>query len=477
MVRVPCVAFILLIRLAAAEPDLARLDAIVEKSRSAWRVPGVAVAIVKDDRVVLLKGYGVKADGKPDPVTTDTVFAIGSTTKAFTTAAMAMLVDEGKMAWDDPVRKHVPTFRLSDPLADAMVTLRDLASHRTGLARHDQLWSGSPWGRAEIMRRIGFVPLDQPFRSRWQYQNIMFLVAGQAVGNTSGIGWNDFVQKRIFEPLGMSSANLTTAGIENAADVATPHARAGDGVRAIRWRNIDNIGPAGSINASARDMAKWVRLQLGRGALEGKRLISEKQFDEMHTPQMAMRPEDAGRNWNPEAEQPAYGLGWFIGSYRGHRLVNHGGAIDGFRASVTLVPRERLGIVVLSNLNQENMPEALRWRLVDALLGLPERDWDAELIQHFKPDPPQELRRVSGTQPSLPLNAYEGVYDNAGYGEVKISSNGSGLVIAWRNQPIGKLEHLHYDTFSLGRTAVPFRLSAEGAPTEVVLFSQTFRRK
>jgi CubicO group peptidase (beta-lactamase class C family) len=476
------IALLLLVRLVPAQSssavskvDVSKVDALADAALRAWNAPGIAVAIVRDNQVLLAKGYGVKERGKPDPVTPRTVFAIGSATKAFTTAAMAMLVDEGKMSWDDPVRKHVDFFRLSDPLASEQVTLRDLASHRTGLSRNDMLWYASPWSQEEILRRIGFVKLTRPFRSAWQYQNIMFSAAGYAVGKASGGTWQDFIQRRIFEPLGMTSASVTIAPAEGAPDHASPHRKdPNHSLAVIPWRNLDNIAPAGAINASVEDLEPWVRLHLSDGVLNGKRLISEHNMAEMHTPQTAMRPEDAGRNWNPDTVQSSYGLGWFIHDYRGLHLVSHGGAIDGFRANITLLPREKLGIIVLSNLDQDNLPEALRWSILDLLHGFPAHDWNAMLI-HQAEEEAQAGRsaakeraagRVAGTKPSHAIAAYAGTYHDAGYGDVQITVDNGALVLAWSSFH-APLEHYHYDTFDartgrLSGSQVVFRMSASG---------------
>src|SRR5262245_28425018 len=264
--------------------DQAALDALMNEAMRHWQTPGSAVVVVRGDEVVYLKGFGVSDVGSKRPVTPDTIFAIGSTTKAFVTAAMAILADEGKMSWDDPVRKHLPYFRLSDPLANENVTMRDLVTHRTGLIRHDMLWYGSPWGREEIIKRIGYVPLSFGFRTTFQYQNIMFLTAGQAVGAASGGTWEEFTQKRIFDPLGMKSANFSALKAEKAPDHASPHSKHAGKIEVIKWRNIDNIGPALSINASARDLSNWVRLHLNDGVFDGKQLISSENLREMQTP-------------------------------------------------------------------------------------------------------------------------------------------------------------------------------------------------
>jgi CubicO group peptidase (beta-lactamase class C family) len=472
-----------------AQLDAKKIDAVAEAAMRAWNAPGVSVAIVRDDRVVLLKGYGVKERGGNSAVTPRTVFAIGSTTKAFTTAAIAMLIDDGKMSWDDPVRKHIEFFRLSDPLASEQVTLRDLTSHRTGLSRNDNLWYGSPWSQEEIIRRIGYVKLSRPFRTTYQYQNIMFSAAGFAVGKASGSTWQDFVQRRILDPLGMTDTSFTTSVAERAPDHASPHSKGRGGeLGVVPWRNLDNIAPAGSINSSAEDLAKWVRLQLNDGTFEKKRLISERNLREMHTPQMAMRPDDWGRSWNPETIQSSYGLGWTIHDYRGLHLVSHGGAIDGFRAAITLVPREKLGIVVLTNLGSDNMPEALRWSILDVLHGFPARDWNATLIAHFGAEQQaaraaaqeRQLKRAPNTKPSLELTKYAGVYHDAAYGDVRILVESGALALEWANVR-SSLEHFHYDTFQvkegrLDNAPVVFHLNASGAVSGITFQDVDFRR-
>src|ERR1039457_1390206 len=478
------------VNLASGQPlDRARVDAAVHKAMQDWGVPGAAVAIVRDDGVLLAEGYGVKELGRPGPVTANTLFAIGSTTKAFTPAAMAMLVDEGKMNWDDPVRKHIEFFRLYDPLADEMVTLRDLVCHRTGLSRNDMLWYNSPLSSEEIIRKIAFIKPSRQFRSAWQYNNLMFLTAGFAVGKASGMAWPDFVQKRIFDPLGMTAADCTAAVAEKAADHASPHRKASAKTSVISWYHLDNIQPAGAIDANAQDLSKWVRFQLGDGAFEGKRLISARNMAEMHTPQMVMRPDDWGRSYNPETRQMSYGMGWTIHDYRGIHLVSHGGAIDGFRANITLLPDQKIGIVVLSNLDQENMPEALRFSLIDILLGLPPRDWDAVLMEHFRDESKREAAaakkraesRRTDTRPSRELEAYAGEYAEPGYGNAVVTLENGQLTLAWSRyrQP---LEHFHFDTFQvkggrIGGTPVQFHLAADGTVKSLDFLDVEFERK
>ena len=246
----------------AAEIQPGTLDRLIEANRKAWDVPGVAVAIVSGDDVVYIKGFGVKRAGSSAPVTPDTRFAICSTTKAFTTAAMGILVDDGKMNWDDPVRKHLPYFKLSDPLADANVTMRDLVSHRSGMSSHDWLWMNSTWSREEIIRRIGIVPLYRPFRAEFEYSNTMFLAAGEAVGFAAGKTWEEFVASRLLAPLGMNNTDFSVKDVMKSADHATPHLRREGINEAVKWYNLDKVAAAGGINSSDR---KSTRLNSSHG--------------------------------------------------------------------------------------------------------------------------------------------------------------------------------------------------------------------
>lgn len=486
------VLFVFLLLAASAgrisAQDTAELDAVMNASIARWGAPGAAAVVIRDGKAIYMKGFGVKDINTKAPVTPDTVFAIGSTTKAFTTAAMAMLVDDGKMKWDDPVRVHLPAFRLSDPLADQNVTLRDLVTHRTGLSRHDLLWFGSPWGRAEILRRIGLVPLTESFRSVFQYQNIMFLAAGEAVGAASGGSFEEFVRRRIFDPLGMKSASLSVIEAQKAADHATPHIKRGAKIETMPWRNLDNVGPAGSINASVRDLASWIRFQLGDGSYEGRRLVSAQNLREMHTPQMTIRIEGRWKIFFPESvtSQLNYGLGWFITDYRGEHLVMHGGTIDGFRASIVLVPKKGIGIAVLANLNQSQMPEAACYTLLDRLIGLPAVDWNDKIGQSVKAFEADQVKafttrfaaRRPNTSPTLQLPEYAGEYGDPAYGRATVSVDGSRLVVNWSSLRTA-LDHFHYDTFiakddRLASEMVQFQLGTDGAVESMKLLNMTF---
>ncbi len=456
----------------------------------AWQVPGAAVAIVKGDRVVHMKGYGVRELGSAEAVTPDTLFAIASNTKAFTSTAMAMLVDGGKMQWDDPVRKYLPYFHLADPLADANVTMRDIVSHRTGLSRNDILWIGSPWSREEIIRMIGWVPLSKPFRAAYQYQNIMFTAAGESVAAASGGTWEAFLQHQIFDVLGMKGADFRSVDAQRTPDYSAVHQLTKGKLQTGSWSNVDNIGGAGSINAGVRDLSQWVRLQVGRGSIGGKRVVSEANLMETRTPQTVIRMEAAARGLNPDTEQMSYGMGWTIFDYRGQSVVGHGGALRGFRSQVVLLPKKDIGFVILSNLGSTQMPEALRNSLIDLILDLPKKDWDGLMLAQVRKTETEEkekelqreAKRHKDTRPSLALSSYAGAYKNAGYGIAEVIASTDGLILKWSNFA-PKLVHFHFDTFDikeagpLANTPVQFVLGPGGDVASLKMLEQEFRKQ
>jgi CubicO group peptidase (beta-lactamase class C family) len=452
-------------------------DDYVNKALKDWEVPGLAIAVVKNDQIVHAKGYGVRKLGDPAPVDEKTLFAIGSSSKAFTAAAIAMLVDEGKMKWDEPATKYLPGFQLFDPYVTREITVRDLLCHRSGLDRGDFIWYGTPYGRDEIWNRIRYVKPSSSFRSKFGYQNIMYLAAGQIVARVSGKSWDDFVRDRIFVPLGMSSSNTTIRAFAGQNNVATPHAKVEEGVKTIPWRNIDNIAPAGSINSNVVDMAQWVRLQLGEGSFKGARLISSGAAKEMHEPQTIIPADPQLSMFMPAAHFRSYGLGWMLQDYRGRKVVQHGGAIDGMIAMVGMIPEEKLGVVILSNLQGQFLPTALMFRIFDAYLGAPSKDWSGEMLKGIKGLEEQgkaaqkkiEESRVKGTQPSLALEKYAGTYKDDAFGDAKVSLENGRLVLRLPSF-VADLEHWHYDTFRAtprdnvvgGKALATFTLNSQG---------------
>ena len=468
----------------AQNGSLTGLDDYVNKAMKEWEVPGVAIAIIKGDQVILAKGYGVRKLGDPAPVDERTLFAIGSSSKAFTAASVAMLVDEGKVKWDDPVTKYLPGFEMYDPYVTRELTVRDLLTHRSGLQRGDFLWYGTELNRDEILRRARFIKPTWSLRSTFGYQNIMFLAAGQLVSKVSGKTWDEFIQQRIFTPLAMNSSNTSIGALKSANNVATPHSKIDEKVQVIPWRNIDNIAPAGAINSNVIDMAQWVRLQLGQGTFQSQRLFSPASTKEMHASQTIIRFEPPYAMWYPEAHFLNYGMGWFLSDYRGRKVVEHGGAIDGMRAEVAMIPEEKLGVVVLSNMNGSILPVALMYRIFDSLLGATPRDWSSELLKTSKTldaqanaaQKKQESERVAGTNPSLALDKYAGSYRNDLYGEVKVTQNNGKLNFKFGPAFTSDLEHWHYDTFRArffaagdAKIFVTFALNAQGKADTLVL--------
>ena len=479
-VAVVALALTLVSPLPAQQGPLKGLDAYVAQALKDWDAPGLAIAVVRHDSVVFAKGYGVRELGKAEAVDANTIFAIGSTSKAFTAALLGMLVDQGRIRWDDPVTRYLPGFQLYDPYVTREITIRDLLTHRSGLARGDGLWAASGYSRDEVIRRVRFLKPSWSFRSQYGYQNIMFLAAGELAGRVYGKSWDEVVRQQIFEPLGMTRTRTSVDALKGMDDLATPHERIDDAVRPVEWMNIDNIGPAGSITSSVNEMAQWVRLQLGAGSYAGRKLIEAKTVKEMHTLQMHIKPSETDEKLYPETHLQGYGLGWALRDYRGRRIVSHGGAIRGMRAQVLLVPEEQLGVVVLTNVAESALPTAIANRIMDLHLGQPVKDWSALYLAETKDARAKaaderkktEAARVTGTTPSLALEKYTGIYADSMYGTVKVSQEGDHLTATFGPNYAGDLGHWHFDTFEViwrnpvfGRAMFTFKLDAKGQVT------------
>ncbi len=438
----------------AAARALEGFDAFVDAALKTWNVPGIAVAIVKDGEVVLAKGYGLRNVEKKLPVTEDTLFAIGSATKAFTVMSLGVLVDDGKLDWDVPVKDYLPSFALADEFASARMTPRDLVTHRSGLPRHDLVWYNAPLSRAEIFARLRYLEPNADFRAKWQYQNLMFLTAGYLAGEVAGKSWEDLVRARIFGPLGMTASNFSVEESKKAADFAAPYTEKDEKVSEIPFRNIDAVGPAGSINSNLTDMVRWLKLQLSNGTAGGGgiRVVGEANLAEMHQPQMVMRQEGK----DPEIILPTYAMGWFVESYRGKKRVHHGGNIDGFSAMVTFLPAEKLGVVALANLDGTPLPEIVSRVAIDRMLELSPIDWSARLKTRVDEAEAgaekakgglETFDRKKGTKPAHALEEYAGDYAHPAYGTMAVSRDGaSGLKATIHAIPM-RLEHWHYETF------------------------------
>ncbi len=461
---------------------LAGLDAYIEKAIQDHQVPGLAIAVVRNDSVVLARGFGVRKLGSPERVDQNTLFAIGSASKSFTAASVAMLVDEGKVKWDDAATKYLPGFQLYDPYATRELTVRDLLSHRSGLARGDLMWYGSAFSRQDILERVRYLKPTWSFRSMFGYQNIMYLAAGEVAARTSGMSWDDFIQRRIFQPLGMTSSNTSTNRLAGQANVAQPHSKIDDTVRTVPWRNIDNIAPAGSINSNVVDMAKYVQFQLNAGKWNGKALITGGNHAEMWKAHTVIPMEGFWKAVAPGAHLSAYGLGWFLQDYRGRLVVQHGGNIDGMSANVAMLPEEKTGVVVLTNLNGAIIAGVLAYRVFDHYLGAPLGDHSGDALKFIAAAEKQgketlanlEKARKQGTKPSLALSDYAGTYSDSMYGELKVSNERDALSVRYGPAFDGTAEHWHYDTFratwkdrGLGKSMLTFTVDASGKPSKI----------
>lgn len=443
---------------AAAQVDLQKLDTYFEESRAAFNVPGMAIAIVKDDKVVFAKGYGVRTMGRDEPVDDKTLFAIASNTKAFTAATMATLVDAGTLKWDDRVQRFLPAFELYDPYVSADMRIEDLLSHRSGLGTFsgDLIWYGTPYSRAEVVRRARHLKQAFPFRAGYGYSNIMFVAAGLVLEEATGKSWEALVSQTILEPLGMENTVLSTTALKGRTNVATPHGTSDGVLMTFPWYNWDSMAPAGGVISNVRDMAQWMRLQLGMGTFEGKVIYSESQARTMWTPHASFVVGKGSERFMPTRHFNGYGLGWGISDYQGRKIVSHGGGYDGMFSHQMLVPEERLGVIVLTN-GMTGLASALTQKVVDAYLGAPDRDWSAEALKRQQASQKRQLEarmkedsaRVLNTTPSLPLAAYAGTYGGPMYGEARVTLEGGTLVVALLPNPdlVGELSHWHYDTF------------------------------
>ncbi|QHZ48720.1 serine hydrolase [Bacillus sp. NSP9.1] len=430
--------------------ELKGFHEFAEEEMKRWKVPGAAVGIIKDDEIIMAEGFGYKDKERNLKVNPETVFAIGSATKAFTTAAMAILADEGKLEWDKPVREYLPEFHMHDPVATERMTPRDLTCHRSGLPRHDMMWYNSPFSREELLRRIRYLEPNKDFRSIWQYQNLMYMTAGLLAGRVAGTTWEGLVQERLFEPLKMTSSNFSVEDMKKQPDHSLPYQEKAGSAEQIPFRNIDAIGPAGSINSNVLDMANWVRFQLGSGEFSG--ILSAGSLNEMHTPYIPCDPFMKAK----EIPISSYGLGWIIEPYRGYRMIHHGGNIDGFSSLVSFMPDEKIGVVILTNMNASLLPNVLAYHIFDRMLGLCDIDWSSRLKGEaekmkaalIRQDRTAHLSKIEGTQPSHALEDYTGIYEHPGYGELKIELT-DGTLQALFHSFVMPLTHYHYDTFEM----------------------------
>lgn len=440
------------------EEKLKEIDDYANAVIATHKGPGMAIAIVKDDKVAFAKGYGVRELGKSEPVDENTVFAIASNTKAFTAASLAILVDEKKLAWDDKVSKYLPGFQMYDPWVTSELTVRDLVSHRVGLDTFsgDLLWYETTYSAPEILNRTRYLKPVSSFRTRYGYQNLMFIAAGQVIEKVSGKPWAAFVKERILQPLGM---NRTTTSIRDlTTNAAWPHNESGGTLRVLPRGNVDGADAAAGLNSSVADLSKWIRLQLGRGKLEGKQIFSEQQSWLMWQPNIMLPISEAASKNNPTRHFNAYGMGWFLYDYYGRKIINHSGGLDGMLSYTVLIPEENVGFVVLTNSESPAFGIMMN-KIRDVFVNAPKRDWNAEAVEQAKSGKETaqmerqkvDSARAQNTKPSLPIANYAGTYSDKLYGDVIIAVENGRLVMRFGPSPnfVADLEHWHYDTFQI----------------------------
>ncbi len=443
------------------DEKLNEIDAYANTVIDTWKEKsgaGMAIAVVKDEKVIMQKGYGIRELGKADKVDENTVFAIASNSKAFTTASLAILVDEKKLSWDDKVSKYLPDFQMYDPWVTSELTIRDLVTHRVGLDTFsgDLLWYETTYSADEILKRVRFLPKVSSFRTRYGYQNLMFIAAGKVVEKASGKGWCEFVTERILTPLGMSR---TTCSIKDLPDnAAWPHNESGGKLRKLNRGNVDGAYAAAALNSSVADLSKWVRTQLGKGKFEGKQIFSEAQAWGMHQPFLAQQISEPAFKNNPTRHFTGVASGWFVYDYQGVKVINHSGGLDGMLSYTVLIPEKNAGFVILTNSESPSFIVMMN-KIRDVLVDAPKRDWNAEAVAQIaagKKNTDDEMKkvddaRIRDTKPSLALMNYAGIYSDKMYGDVAIAEENGKLVMRFLPSPnfVADLEHWHYDTWQI----------------------------
>lgn len=444
-----------------AQTIMEGFDEVIEKALQDYQIPGVAVGVIVDGHIVYSKGFGYRDVEKKYPVTSNTLFAIGSCTKAFTSFAVATLINEGLLHWDDRIIDIAPDFRLHDPYATQNLTMRDLLTHRSGLPRHDFMWYNSKLSKEEIIRKLRYLEPSCNFRERYQYNNLMYLAAGYAIEQLTHKSWETLVQERILNPLDMKHTNFSVQEMQKSSDFAFPYIEKNGGLEKMNFRDISLIGPAGSMNSNLRDLSQWVQMQLNGGVHKNTLQINPSLLQEMHTPQVIV----TGAPETKESLLYAYGMGWGIASYRGQYFLSHDGVSDGFTSTIGLIPAHKTGIIILSNRNLSAFPRILSVQIVDALLELPFIDWmkeGLEGIQKTQLGNGEDPLRKKETTPSHPLKDFTGSFEHPGYGTVNISLD-KGKLYLYFNGILSELEHWHYDVFAIRKENQHTFFSREGS--------------
>ncbi|NBB22288.1 serine hydrolase [Runella sp. CRIBMP] len=460
---------------------LTGFDAFVNQMLVEWRVPGASVAIVKDGKLLYAKGYGFKDIKKNLPVTEKTLFPIASCTKSFTSAALAILADEGKLDWNKPIKEYLPDFQLQDEFATRTVAARDLVSHRTGLPRHDLTWLYANLGRQSLYQNLKYLPLSKPLYAQYQYNNLMFMTAGVLIERLSGKSWENFLREKILQPLGMNQTALTYPELFQKEDYALSYRDSnGQWTEQGFGSNVDAIGPAGSIKSNAVEMANWLIMQLNKGKFGDKQIVSAANLKENHTPQIIVSPAEATFS---ELGYASYGMGWSINTYRGHLRLAHNGSIEGYRSQMAFFPNDNIGVVILTNTGAVDyyFVNAVCNYFSDKWLSLPVIDWTPRLktaqaetkAKQEKAKLDNASKRKNNTAPSHILDSYAGTFEHPAYGTFVLEPKTDGTYVgAFHGLPF-TLTHYHYDIFEgtgiFDQTKFDFKIGPTGEIERVTL--------
>lgn len=471
--------------------QLQEFDTYVETVRQQWQVPGLSIAVVKDNQVIFKKGYGVRELGKPEPVDTQTLFACASTTKAMTTTLMGMLVDEGRLSWDDPVSKYIPELQLYDPYVTRELKVRDLLIHDTGLGSTDFLTGAMTISATDMFRRLEMVKPSYSFRAGFDYQNTFYSAAGRVIERIVGKTWADYLKERIFMPLGMTRTAPKRSYI-NDTNVTRPHYNINDTIRVIDYGADSEIGSAGAVWSSADDISKWVICMLDSSKYGGGRLLKPETWAEIFKPQTFFPEEEYPTMQILKPNWRTYGLGWYQHDYRGHKVNFHTGSLAGLTAIIGQLPDAKLGVYVFGNYDHAEVRHALMYKTFDWFALGGNRDWSAEFKvlydrireQSKKAEQAFVAKRVSGTKPSLPLADYAGTYTSPLYGKAVVQVVGNQLVCAINNTLNATLAHWHFDTFYgpyqkvwYGKARAQFILDLSGKAETLVFAGMDFKKE
>ena len=440
---------------AIAQSQSKRIDQLIEKAMDQWNVPGMAVAVVKDGKVVLSRGYGTVEANRTLKVDNETLFAIASNTKGFLSSAIATLVTDGKLRWDDKVKEILPYFELYDPYVTNEVTVRDLLCHRVGLGTFsgDAIWYKSELPASEIIKQVKHVPQAYSFRGGYGYSNLMFITAGEVIRTVTGKSWDAYVKERFFGPLQMSRTITSTNDLDKKGNYAIPHKTKQDINTPIKWVNWDNMSAAGAIISSADDMANWMIMHLNNGVFEGNALLEAEQQNKLWTVQNPFGFTIEDKKEIPGRHFAGYGLGFGLQDYFGRMMVSHGGGYDGMYSRVVMMPDEQLGIVVLTN-SMSGITRPLTYAIVNEFIKEDKRDW---IVSSYEPQQPDERvtnlkrARMKGTQPTLTARKYAGQYFAKMYGDISVKIEGGRLRLYFSHSPdlSATLKHWHNNTWEI----------------------------